>query len=65
MNKKQAIKLIEEIRNGDGVDREEFPHHVAGELCVKYFNDSKFSLGWEYGVIHGLIMAFNLKEKDL
>ena len=63
--RQEAIEWIKKIRNGSGVNRELYPETMRGRLAQKYWNDETFSYGFEYGVIHGLMIVFDIKEEEL
>jgi len=60
-----AIQWIWKIQNGEGVDRTQFPESMKGEIAKKYWDDSLFTYGIEYGVILALMEVFGIGEKDL
>ena len=65
MTRRNALIIIDEIRNGMGAERDSFPESMRGSIAKKLWNDGAFSLGFEYGLIQGLMKAFGLSPDDL
>ncbi|KKW11478.1 MAG: hypothetical protein UY48_C0018G0012 [Candidatus Gottesmanbacteria bacterium GW2011_GWB1_49_7] len=65
MDRDMAIKWFKEIQGGDGVDRTKFPDEIKGEIAKKFWNDSLFSYGIEYGVLISLIQIYGITGDDL
>jgi hypothetical protein len=65
MTKPEAISWIRRIQNGDGVDRTIFPESMKGSIAVSVWDQAEFTYGVEYGVIIGLMLAFDINEHDL
>lgn len=63
--KNKAIEYIKKIQNGF-FNRykilNEIPREEAAE---KYWNDSMFSYGMEYGAIYGLMEVLDIKREEL
>ncbi len=51
---------ISDITNGVGINRAQFPEEMKGSMAKRYWDDSMFTYGLEYGTILGLLM---IKEK--
>lgn len=64
MNKQEAIETIRKIQSGK-YNRHSFPDNLRGRMATRYWYDSMFAYGMEYGAIHGLTMAFEITAKDL
>jgi len=65
MAKDEAIGWIKSIQNGD-FDRNEIVDQIPrGSVAVRYWNDSMFSYGMEYGAILALMITFNIKKDEL
>lgn len=60
-NREQAIKKIKEIRNGSGLNREQFPDEAKGSIAKDFWNSCEFTLGAEYGYIIALMEAFDIE----
>ena len=65
MTKDQAIKRIKEIQNGKFNQNEIFSEIPLGQIAVRKWNDPMFIYGMEYGMIMGLMIAFNIKKDEL
>lgn len=65
MTKEQAIRWIKEIQNGK-FDRNEMVDRIPrGRIAIKKWDDSLFGFGLEYGVIIGLMKAFDIDKGEL
>jgi hypothetical protein len=65
MTKEEAIKWIKEIQNGE-YDRHMIINQIpCGRLARRFWDDSLFSLGMEYGAIMALMTAFKIKKDEL
>ena len=62
MTKQEAIDVIYEITNGSGVNREDYPKAMRGELANFLWNDGAFTLGIEYGYVLALRTVFDIKD---
>lgn len=65
MTKTEAIKQIQKIQSGGGAKQSQFPEEMKGSMAVRAWKDEKFSYGFEYGVIFGLMLAHDITEADL
>ncbi len=66
MTREEAIQWIKDIQGGVGVDREMMRLLVPmGRVALQMIDDAGFSYGVEYGVLLGLMVAFDLTEGDL
>ena len=61
--KKEAINWIQANQTGKGVSRDIIPITMRGKLAKKHWNDSKFTLGFEYGAIAMLMKFFDIREE--
>lgn len=63
MTKTEAIALFKEIQNGRGTGdlREEFRREFgAGSVAENMWDDPKFTLGVEYGILIALQQVYDL-----
>ena len=61
MTATEAREWIQEIWNGEGVDRDKYVGRVPrGEMAKRYWNDTMFTYGVEYGVLIALVEVFDL-----
>lgn len=65
MKKTKAIKWLEEIQAGKGSDRDNFPEQLRASLAREYWDDARFTLGWEYGILQALLIIYQIKPGDL
>ena len=65
LGRANAINKIKDIRDGDGVDRKNYPETMKGSIAKRLWHGADFSYGMEYGYILALMDAFNIKEEDL
>jgi len=63
--RQEAIKWIKANQTGNPVDRDIVKESMRGTIAEKYWNDSIFTLGVEYGAIAMLMKFFNITEEDL
>ena len=63
MNKSDAIKEIKNIQTG-GFDRNKI-EVPKGLQAIRYWDDSMFSYGMEYGAIHALMVSFDISMDEL
>jgi len=61
--KKYLLKIKKEIQFGRGIDREIIPINERGKIAKDLWDDSKFSIGSEYGAIAMLLKL--IKEFEL
>ena len=67
MDKKTAIRLIEKIQGGRGtadLKDKAIPIECRGSIVKDKWNDSVFTIGIEYGIMTGLILAFDIKYDE-
>jgi len=65
MNKKTGIKIIREIMNGSGIDRNKYPESWKGSIARNLWDKGEFTLGIEYGYILALKEIFNINEREI
>ena len=65
MTKEQAILAIKEVQNGKFDRYENIEQSPLSEMAKRYWDDSMFSYGMEYGFIVGLMRAFDIQKEDL
>ena len=65
MTKEEAIQQIKEIRNGNGIDRNEYPESMRGDIAKQVWNNNNFSFGMEYGYILGLMKTHSITKEEL
>ena len=66
ISRDDALKKINEITNGSGVDRDQFTDKVRrGQIAIEFWNDPRFSLGFEYGFVCALVDVFNITREEI
>ena len=61
--KSKNQKLIEQIQNGSGLNRSNFPDGMKGELAKNLWDDGAFSLGYEYGYVARLLESEEVNNR--
>ena len=66
MTKNEALKLLKKIKK-EGLDRDKISSYVPSDsgLTVGEWNHPLFAYGLEWGVIIGIIRAFNINEDEI
>lgn len=65
IDKDSAIEIIRSIQNGECGCFDYFPEELKGEIAKNQWHDEKFSYGMEYGLMLGLILAFNITVEEI
>jgi len=63
--RKEAKKWIKKVQNGKGIPTDKYPEKWKGDISEDLWENSKFSLGREYGFILALKYFFDIEEEDL
>ena len=63
--REQAIKKIQLIRTGEGINKEDFPETMKGSIAKDLWENCKFEYGMEYGAILILMELFSITEEEL
>lgn len=62
--KQAARDWIKEVQNGKVPSRDIIPENMRGSIAKDMWNDSRFTLGIEYGCILAMLYFFNLEESE-
>ena len=65
MTREQVVIEIIKVRSGHGINRETYPEQWKGSIAKKEWHDGIFSIGFEYGYIYGLMVAYDITPDEV